>query len=179
MARLRGKNPALHDAYKTQLIRESMRMTFPARMELDRRQREALKKVRWFYSRDDVFKLAIHVRRTDKVGVGEAVQVGCEVFARAVQDILETQLNVFEKYKNVLIHLISDDAGVEKEWSEVAAGMEFFRKNARAIRVNFRAASNRPDHAYDVQKAGDGFYQLLIDLRLMIEAHAFLGSQSS
>jgi hypothetical protein len=175
---LQNQQLALHDALKTQLFREILRMQLNERRELDRRQREALSSVKRLQRSDEVFKLAIHVRRTDKV-TGEAVQIGCEVFANAVETLLTNKLRVFDKFKSVLIHLMSDDPKVMTEWSEVTGGMGFFQSKKNAIQVNFRAALNRPDRTSDLQRVEDGFYDLLIDLRLMVEAHAFLGSQSS
>lgn len=178
MGSYRSKNLALHDAYKTQIIREVLRMTFEARKTLDENQREAIKPVRELYKKDSVFKIAVHVRRTDKI-TGESVKIGAEIFGVALENIIQEKLRVFKSYKSVLIFVISDERDIEDEWNDRVLTMPWFKQQRKKITHFFRIMNNRPDRTSDWSAVDTGFYELLIDLRLMIDAHAFLGSQSS
>jgi len=179
---LRGKSPDLHDALKITLMREILRMTPEARRELDKRHSEALTNVMTEadFPKDltrratMVFRIAVHVRRGDKVALGEARPVPASTFVQGIRTILDT-LNP-PRHHPRLVHLFSDDANASSEFHQALASNPDLNAS---LKVDFRYAGYRPDLGNDLNLVYEAFWQLLVDLRMMVESDVYLGSQSS
>jgi hypothetical protein len=113
--------------------------------------------------------VAVHIRRGDKVASGEAKKV---LAANYVQACIAAQR---ERNASVVV-VLSDDAGAHAEfnasWHELGG--------ANFTRIHQRTAIFRPDESrHAVADARRGFWWLLVDLRIMLQADTFVGSQSS
>jgi len=168
-------------------------MTPEARRELDKRHSEALSLAmnqtvnpNKTYSAK-LFRIAVHVRRGDKVALHEARPVSASRFIAALKTIAD-QLNPPDNKTSskgddgvvYLVHLFTDGAEVLQEFKDAlqapeAAGL--FGNST--VHLDFRFAGYRPDKGFDETLVNEAFWQLLVDLKMMVESDAFLGSQSS
>jgi len=144
------------------VTRALMRLKPAARAELDALVRPLTRDV----NMSDA--VAVHVRRGDKVGTGEARPTHVSHYVNAT---------VFAARRGnaSVVFVLSDADGIGAEfaahWKAVGASNDTV--------IVFRRAANRPDKRSDPAQSRLGFLWLLVDLRLVVEAGTFVGTQSS
>lgn len=142
-----------------------------SRRELDQRVAEALEVVS-DKLKESPLQVAIHVRRTDKI-LGEAVLTPCESYMKALEHAVKDYAT-----RKVLVHLMSDNSTVEQECRNAA--IMFLPSSLKSkLSINFRYAKDRPDRSSTSATLWESTWQLLVDLRLMVESDVFVGTQSS
>ncbi len=97
-------------------------------------------------------RVAIHIRRTDKFS--EATPVASYAYLVALHQLTAATTNVT---------VMSDDPSVKGELGA----------------ANYRITTTRPDMTKDANEAEEAFWNVLVDLRIMVEADIFIGTQSS
>ena len=162
---------ALHDAYKTFLMREILRVKSNIRRELDVRHLQAIEDIADIDRA--IPRIILHVRRTDKIGT-EAELVKATVFVAALKHIL---FHKDPKGFKCVLQIVSDESQVEQEMKDALADEPDVVKAIE--RMQFRFAPSRPDRTQTHEELDDVFWQLLVDLRLFIAGDIFVGSQSS
>jgi len=144
-------------------IRSLMRMRPQARKELDDAVNLVLTQVP-----DRKAMVAIHIRRGDKVASGEAKAVQTGNFVQAC--LAAGRANA----SSVIVLSDDEKAGAEFRQSWIELGGSNFTK------IVSRTAIFRPDQSkHAVNDARKGFWWLMTDLRIMVQADTFVGSQSS
>jgi len=162
MRMLRFSAPLSHMFARVQIARALMRMRANSRRQLDAAVVEAAQGV------EVKRAVAVHIRRGDKVESGEASATAFDAFVLACFAAGARNASV--------VFVLSDDAisgpRFAQAWTKLGG--------SPAMRVVNRTAIFRPDQSiHAVQDARKGFYWLLTDLRLLVQARVFVGTQSS
>lgn len=170
-----------YNAIKTQIMREVLRLTQETRTELDRQYEEVFQStlhVSAAHAESRGKFVTLHIRRTDKVGSehhkGEASLANSTTFL----ECLAEQLNLFDGMTLVPVFAVTDGEEVKQEF-ESALKHEANKGLNKKLRVIYRYAPTRPDRLALDNSVSESYYRLLLDIRLMLHAHVFIGSQSS
>ncbi|KAH9254050.1 hypothetical protein BASA81_007925 [Batrachochytrium salamandrivorans] len=171
--RLHKKNRHEYAALRTQLTRESMRLRAEYKPKIDQQVQKHYANI----SLNEVFTVAMHIRRTDKL-FEEAERVHSKVFVAAL--LVANRTHNLEN-KPMVLTVMTDDCRVKHEIAHELSSVIHTHQLAFSIRhgLKFRCETTRPDKSHSSREVTASFFTLLVDLTLMVEADVFIGSQSS